>query len=312
MNLKRLEAFYWAAKLRSCSKAAERLLVTQPAVTMQIRELERTYKIRLFRRIGNQIELTEAGRTLYSYAQRIFGLAEEAEERLLELGRIREEVLRLGTTRTYARCVLPPLISVFQQENPRVKVILKEGGSLQLLEDLMASRQDLVIAAPPRPPRNVQSLPFREEEIFVVVSRNHPWFEREEVSIKELRDQILVVREKGSATRSAVSKLFRKYGLKATVSLEGEDAEFIKEMLKGGDKVSFFVLPSIEKEVTQGWLKPLRLKEERLFLEVKVFFLAEDLSPPARGFLQILSAPHDGTSIKEGGLMPPLFLRSGL
>lgn len=288
VNFKRLEAFYWAAKLNSCSRAAERLCVTQPAVTMQIRELERAYKVRLFRREGNRLELTEAGQALFCYAQRIFDLAQEAEERLLEMSRAREEVLRLGATRTYVRYVLPQLVSAFQRENPQVRVVLREGGSLQLLEDLLSQKQDLVIAAPLRPPRNVRSLSFRQEEIFLVVSRNHPWFDRNEVSIEELKGQVVVTRERESATHTLVSNLFHKYGLKTTVSLEGEDGEFIKEVLKEGDKVSFLVMPAIQKELREGWLKPLRLREERLFLEVKVFFLPDSLSSPAKRFLEIL------------------------
>jgi len=313
MNLKRLEAFYWAAKLGSCSKAAERLLVTQPAVTMQIRELERYYQVHLFSRTGGHIELTEAGKALFSYAERIFGLAEEAEEMLRHFSKERREILRLGATRTYAKYILPPLISLFQRENPGVRVVLKEGGSLQLLEELMAMRQDLVIAAPPRVPKKVRSLPFRQEEVFLVVSKNHPWFGRRQVGIRELEEQTLVVREKGSATRSAVSKLFKKYRLKPTVSLEGEDAEFIKEMLKDGDKISFFVLPSIRKEMEEGWLKPLRLVEERILLEVRVFFLEEaSLPPPAKGFLKVLLDEGQLPSSKKGRLeQPPLALGSG-
>ena len=148
MNLRKLEVFYYTAKLGSCRKAAKRLVVTQPAVTVQIRELERYYQVRLFSRSHNGLQLTEAGKMLYEYADKIFGLAEEAENRLLEMGKVRKGILKLGTIKTYAKYILPVYISAFQKAYPHVKVILQ---ILKVLPELSHARAPLKLEGPRRP-----------------------------------------------------------------------------------------------------------------------------------------------------------------
>ena len=290
MNLRKLEVFYYTAKLGSCRKAAKRLVVTQPAVTVQIRELERYYQVRLFSRNHNGLQLTEAGKMLYEYADKIFGLAEEAENRLLEMGKVRKGILKLGTIKTYAKYILPVYISAFQKAYPHVKVILQEGGSIQLKNSVLEMENDIVVAAETKADRRLHSMPFRKEEVFIVVSQRHPWFRREtEVDIEELRKVPVILREKESATRYVISKIFKKYQIEPEVSIEGGSSDFIKEIVKEGRGLSFFVLPSIKKEVEEGVFRPLRLTNERIFLDVRIFFLdKESLSPQAKVFLQIL------------------------
>ena len=293
MNLKKLEVFYYTAKFGSCSKAAEKLLVTQPAVTMQIRELERYYKVRLFNRSHNRVSLTEEGRMLYSFAEKIFGLAEEAENKLLEAGKVRKGVLSFGTIKTYAKYVLPPYIFAYKRAYPRVRLVVKEGGSIKLKESLFNMENEMVMAAETNGDKRLQSVPFRKEEVFLVVSNKHPWFAREgEVEIGELRNEPVILREKESATRFVISELLKRFHIEPEVSIEGESFEFIKTILREGRGISFFAFPSIQEEVKEGIFRPLRLANERIFLNVKIFFLdKESLSPQAKDFLQILREP---------------------
>lgn len=290
MNLKKLEVFYLTAKYGSCSRAADKLLVTQPAVSMQIRELEKFYRVRLFAREGNRLQLTEAGNALYSYAEKIFELAAEAEDRLLELGKAKKGVLRIGTTRTYAKYILPPLISIFQKKNPHIKVIIEEGSSMHITESVVNMENELVFVADTTYGKRLQSIPFRKEEIFVVVSNKHRWFDQKgEVTIADLKGERIILREEGSATRNIILNLFKKYHFDPTILLEGGSADFIKEIIKEGKGISFFVFLTIKDEIEKGIFKPLRLSSERLFLDVRVFFLEkESLSPPAKKFLQVL------------------------
>jgi DNA-binding transcriptional LysR family regulator len=290
VNLKKLEVFYLTAKYESCSKAADKLLVTQPAVSMQIRELEKFYRVRLFVREGNRLQLTETGNVLYAYAEKIFAMAAEAEDRLFELGKTKKGTLKIGTTRTYAKYILPPLISIFQKENPHIKVVIEEGSSIHIAESVANMGNELVFVADTTHGKRLLSIPFRKEEIFVVVSNKHRWFDRrEEVTIADLKGERIILREEGSATRDIILNLFKKYHFDPNILLEGGSAEFIKEIVKEGKGISFFVLLSIKEEMERGIFKPLRLSSERLFLNVRVCFLEkESLSPYAKNFLRVL------------------------
>jgi len=290
LNPKKLEVFYLTAKYGSCSRAADKLLVTQPAVSMQIRELEKFYHVRLFARVGNRLQLTDAGRTLYSYAEKIFELAAEAEDHLLDLGKVKKGVLRVGTTRTYAKYVLPPFVSTFQKGNPQVKMVIGEGSSIQMTESVVKMENELALVADTRYGKSLPSIPFHKEEVFLVVSNKHKWFDkRDEVDIEELKKERIILREEGSATRYAIFKLFKKYHFDPDIFLEGGSFDFIKEIVKEGKGVSFFVLLSIRDEIEKGVFRPLRLSSGKISLDVRVFFLEkESLSPPAKEFLQIL------------------------
>ncbi|NIR17080.1 MAG: LysR family transcriptional regulator, partial [Desulfobacterales bacterium] len=134
INLNQLRAFYFAAREKSVTKAAEILHVTQPAVTMQIKALDQALGLKLFRKYGKQLELTEAGKVLFQYAEKIFGMVEQMEYELKGYMALSHGSLTIGTTRSFARHLMPGLLSRFQESYPGVKVILKEGSSQEIAD----------------------------------------------------------------------------------------------------------------------------------------------------------------------------------
>ena len=124
INLNQLRAFYLAAREKSITKAANALHVTQPAVTMQIKSLEKNLAIPLFRRYGKELQLTDTGTALLGYAERIFLIVGELEHALKSRGDLNRGSLTIGTTRSFARHLMPEFLSRFQQRYPTVRVSL--------------------------------------------------------------------------------------------------------------------------------------------------------------------------------------------
>ena len=137
LNLKQLQAFYLVAKTGSCTKSAEELNVTQPAVTIQIKSLEKSLNLKLIQHIGENSVMTEAGELLYSYAEKIFNLVTESEEGMEDFKRLIKGTLKVGATKNYARYIMPLLLYKFQERFPNIKIILDEGNSEDIVRRIL-------------------------------------------------------------------------------------------------------------------------------------------------------------------------------
>jgi len=157
INLNQLRAFFLATREKSITKAAESLYVTQPAVTMQIKSLEQDLGVKLFRKYGKSLDLTAAGKVLFSYAEKVFEIVEEMEYVLKGHAASTQGSLTIGTTRSFARHLMPDLLSRFQKRFPEVKVILKVGSSQEIADGVLDFKYD-VGTMPIRLTQNCRSL----------------------------------------------------------------------------------------------------------------------------------------------------------
>jgi len=289
MNLNQLRAFFLAARERSITKAAESLYVTQPAVTMQIKSLEQDLEVKLFRKYGKNLELTEAGTVLFGYAEKIFEIVEEMEYVLKGHAASTHGSLTIGTTRSFARHLMPGLLSRFQKRYPKVKVILKVGSSQEIVDGVLDFVYDVgTIGRVPYKSR-LNVIPYSREEFCLVVSPQHRFAKCEDVSIRKLENEPIIIREEGSGSRYAILSLLTSHGVKPSVLMEAGSVEFIKEYIMKGQGISFLYKPEIRLEATLGLLKPVAVKEGPILVQTDtVFPKGADLSPPAKAFLQLI------------------------
>ncbi|MBN2062338.1 MAG: LysR family transcriptional regulator [Deltaproteobacteria bacterium] len=295
MNLKKLEIFYYAAKSGSFTTAAGKLLISQPAVSIQVRELEKYYNVKLFKRSGKNLQLTKTGKILFSYAEKIFELVKSAENELFHLGNFFRNTLRIGATQTCAKYILVPSISTFQAQNPEVKIAVRVGNPNKIIDSVIDLENELAVVPSHKGySRELSSLFLKKEEIFLVVSNSHKWFDRRtEVKIEELRNERIIFYGKDGPIGSNVLKVFKKYDFNPDIELsyEGEGLEFIKEIVILKKYVSFLTRLPIKNELEQGILKPLRLSSERIFMDLRIYYKDNDLlSSLAKQFLQTLTA----------------------
>jgi DNA-binding transcriptional LysR family regulator len=290
MNLSRLYTFHEAAEALNFSLAAQKLNITQPAVSAQIRILEEDLGVKLFARIGKKIVLSEAGAMLKSYSRRIFRLLDEAESVMKELRLVRRGTLKVGTTHTYAGHIMAPLLTRFQADFPDVKVILHEGSSLDVAKSVAKLDIELAVVAYPGNVKNVQFDLLRREDMVLALSPSHALANAKTISVKMLAKEKFIMREKGSSTRLIVNDLFRRHRINPLVVFETSNADFIKEQVAGGMGVSFLTLSSVSDDVAIGRLAIVNLIEENLKLEIYSAVRAgHDLSQPAQAFLEIIS-----------------------
>ncbi|HUL36711.1 MAG TPA: LysR family transcriptional regulator [Thermodesulfobacteriota bacterium] len=289
MNLKQLEAFYLVVKKGSCTQAAEELNVTQPAVTMQVKSLEKSLNLKLIQHFGERIQLSEAGELLYQYAERIFGLAEEAAEKMRDFKQLAKGTLRIGTTKNYARYIMPSLLTTFQARFPGIRVILDEGNSEDMARSVLDMKNEMAFISQVNFDRRLESIFFSTVEFVLVAPPQHRFSQRENISFRELNGEPVVLREKGSGSRAAILRRFDKYGIKPSVIIEAGSLDFIVRYVKQGKGISFMFEPDIKEELEKGILKVIPMEEGNiLFFTDIVYHREQPLSPPAQALLKIV------------------------
>ena len=262
MDTRQLAAFCAVVERKSFSQAAERLGVTQPAVSLQVRALEKRLGAQLLDRSGRRVEPTEAGLRLYRGAQRLLALEEQLVEEVAGEGDgALSGELRLGASTGPAAIVVPLLLCEFQRANPGVKVALSVYDT-QSVVDLVAERElELGIVGAARRHRSVRFEPFFEDEVILVCPPGHPFAGRT-VELEELRSEQLIVMQEGAGVRQIVEDELRASGLRLReldVRLELGLQESVRSAVQAGYGVAFISRSAVESELAAGSLTAARV-----------------------------------------------------
>ncbi len=278
-SINSLLVFYEVVRHRSFSKAAEELFISQPAVTKHIKGLEHKVGTRLIERGRGGFHLSEAGKILFKSAQKISNHLREVENHLGRLQKEHHGLLRIGTTESYSRCLMPKLLSGFQNLFPSIKIALDVGNSEEIEKSLTAYRNDLALIGMTKVSSKFESIPFLKEELVLIVSSSHPTAKREKISLKTIRKFPFIIRAKGSATRKIVLKAFQEMGIRPSLLIEAGSSEFIKQWVSEGRGISIIVRRIAEEEARRGLIKMVSL-DEKLYLQVVLLFLKEERANP--------------------------------
>ncbi len=278
-SLHSLFVFHEVARQKSFSKAAEELFISQPAVTKHIKGLEEKVGIGLVQRGAGGFSLTEAGKILFKSTQKISNHLREVEN---HLGRLRKEhygLLRIGTTESYSRCLMPNLLSGFQSLFPSIKIALDVGNSEEIQKSLMTYRNDLALIAITKVLPKFESVPFLKEELVVIVSPSHPLAKQKKVSLKALGVYPFIIRAKGSTTRKIIMQAFKEFGIWPSLLIEAGSSEFIKQWVSEGKGISIIVERIAEEEARRGQIVRVPL-EEKFSLQVALLYLKSEKNNP--------------------------------
>src|SRR3954467_12306018 len=271
MDTRQLVAFCAVVERKSFSQAAERLGVTQPAVSLQIRSLEQRLGRQLLDRSGRRVEPTEAGRVLYASAQRLLAL----EEHLLEELQADDEgavsgTLELGASTGPGGTVVPLLLCEFHEQHPDVRVRLTVSDT-QTLVDQVANRElELGIVGAARRHRGVPFEPFFRDEVVLACPAGHAFADRV-VAVEELRDEPLIVMQEGAGVRQVIEDELRRAGTRLRdldVQLELGLQESVKSAVIAGHGVGFISRSSVEKDLDAGMLVEARVQGLELEREI--------------------------------------------
>jgi len=259
---RRLQVFHTVARHLSFTKAAEALHMTQPAVTFQVRQLEEYFNTRLFDRTHNRISLTEAGRRVYEYADRIFDLYSEMENAVRELTGEISGLLIIGASTTIAEYMLPSLLGDFKNEYPDVNVRLKVANTDGIVSMVENNIIDLGVVEAPVHNKNLAVEVCRMDQLVTIVPPKHPLAELDSMPINRLTEYPYICREEGSGTREVIYEHLSAEGVNngdLDVSMELGSPEAIKGAVEAGMGISIVSRATISKELQLGTLKAITL-----------------------------------------------------
>jgi DNA-binding transcriptional LysR family regulator len=263
MDTRQLAAFCAVVERKSFSQAAERLGVTQPAVSLQVRSLEKRLGRKLLDRSGRRVEPTEAGLALYRGAQRMLALEGQLIEELDageegELG----GTLEVGASTGPGSTVVPVLLCEFQRENPGVAVSLSISDTQSVVDRVAERELELGVVGAARRHRGVVFEPFFRDEVVLVCPPGHRFAGRS-VSLEELREEPLIVMQEGAGVRQVIEDELRRAGTRLRdlePRLELGLQESVKSAVAAGHGVTFISRTAIEADLAAGTLVTARVK----------------------------------------------------
>lgn len=256
ITLRQLKVFESVARHLSYSRAADELHLTQPAVSMQIKQLEDNVSLPLFEQLGKRIFLTEAGRELYQYSRAIAQQLADMEVALDELKGMERGKLNIAVVTT-ANYFAPHLLAKFCQRYHGVTVSLNVSNRETVLKQLADNQIDLAIMGQPPENLDIDSESFMENPLVVVAPPNHPLCRERRIPVKRLAQEIFLVRESGSGTRSAMERFFAEHGIKINKGMETDTTEAIKQAVQAGMGLGIMSQHTAELELETGRLKIL-------------------------------------------------------
>jgi DNA-binding transcriptional LysR family regulator len=255
-SFKQLQALVQVARHQSVSRAAEAMHVTQPAVSLHLKLLEEAAGTPLTRKLGRNIQMTSAGELLVGYAERILKLWEEAGDEIAAFKGVTSGTLRIGAVMT-AEHLLPAMLVRFTTGRPHVRIRLQVGSRPEVIG--MLGRDEIDLAIMGTPPREIPTSAsrFARHPMAFFAAPGHPLAAARSVSLTELGDHNLLVRERGSGTRAAVEKLYRDAGAPLSIGSDLSSNEAIKQMTAAGLGVGFLSVHACTLEVRNSLLTAL-------------------------------------------------------
>jgi DNA-binding transcriptional LysR family regulator len=303
-TFRQLTAFHTVARLGSVSLAADELHLTQPAVSIQIAALEASAGTALLQRTGRGIRLTEAGELLAGYANRIVDLWREAGEEMATLQGVFTGTLRVGTVTT-AEYLLPPLLVAFINERPKVKIKLQVGNRDEIVRMLAGQEIDIAIMGRPPAELKTDSRAFARHPMAFLAAPTDPLMSVPRLTLAEVSETRILVRERGSGTRTTVERVFKDQGLPLRIGSELSSNEAIKRMCAAGFGVAFLSMHTCVLEIKAGLLALLPLPDNPIERDWYVMHLASRQLPHvALAFEEFLCNEGQAEIQRQLGQMP--------
>ena len=260
MNLHHLRIFYTVAQRGTITAAAADLLLSQPAVSLQLKALERSLGLPLFERGGARLRLTQAGEVLHRAAVSILHAKDEAERAIAELRGGTRGRLILGAGTTGGMYVLPRIVQAYKGRWPETEVLLHTGTTDQLLDELQQNVLDMALVGGPIDDRRFDVEGICGDQLALIAAPTHPLASLGKVTLRDLGGAAFIVPETGSRTRQLVERRLREAGVPLTIAMQMAGTEGVKRAVEAGLGVGMVSRYAIESEVAAGVLRRLPLE----------------------------------------------------
>jgi len=293
LDTHRLKIFISVAELKSFSKAAKELYLTQPTVSQHILTLESFLGTTLLNRSSKGILLTNEGKTLYKYAKQITALTDEALQSIELLKGKKTGRLALGASTIPGEFILPNILGNFKKDYPGIKISIKISGTQKIIKDLLEHSIEIGVIGAKVPNPKLTYTRFLEDELILAVPENHKWWDlKGKIEISDLIKEPFILREDGSGTLISMAATFKKLGInknELNIASEVGSTTAVKQSIKAGLGISLVSERALEEELKLKTLKKISIKDARF---TRTFYIIRNKqnssSPLGRAFLKFL------------------------
>jgi len=254
MNMRHLAVFHAVAETGNLSRAAERLYITQPAASRQIRALEESLGLTLLHREPRGVRLTDAGQTLAAYAARIFALSDRARTRMAEIRNLESGRLSLGASTTIGNYLLPPVLGRFRRLHPGVEIRLEIGNTDAIQHLLLEDRVDLGFTEGFVEEEELEAHAFMHDELAIIAPPGHPLAREAGAELAELSRYQWVMREPGSGTQAVLDHIMQSHGLEPAATFRLGNTEAVKCAVRAGAGIACISYLTVANEIRAGTL----------------------------------------------------------
>jgi DNA-binding transcriptional LysR family regulator len=291
MHIENLKIFSDLVESESFSRAAKLNGITQSAVSQQLRSMEKHFGVLIVDRSQKQFRLTREGQKLYSSSKDILHLYDKLGSELQEMKKVISGTIHISTIYSIGLHELPPYIKHFLQEYPSVNCRVEYRRSNLVYEDVLHNAVDLGLVAYPIKNRQLEIIPFQEDQLVIICSPNHPFSKRSEVSVEDLPGNKFIGFDQDIPTRKATDQLFRESKIDCEPIMEFDNIETVKRAVEIDAGVAFVPETTVMQEVRQGLLCSLRLKDRKLARPLAIIHRkGRVLTPAIKKFINLLTS----------------------
>ena len=258
MTFRDFEIFVTVCDTMNMTAAAERLFISQSAISQVINEIEKCYDVRLFERLSRKIYLTQAGEKMLSYARHILGTNAMIEREMKDLSE--NGMIRFGVSLTIGANIMPALVSAFRQSNPLIDITVFEDNTQSIEKRLLADETDIGLVEGQIKSPDIVSSFFADDELTLICGRGHRFAALAAVAPRELEKEDFIVREPGSGTRKTFEDAMSAHKFLWNAKWECSNTGTIKEAVMAGLGVSVISRIEIQKELSEGRICAIPIK----------------------------------------------------
>lgn len=262
MQYDALKTFITLVEVNNFTKASEILHISQPSVSLHIKNLEQELQTTLFIRSPKSVQITPTGEILYNRAKQIMAIAEQAKEEILAYHHEIQGTLIIGASFTIGEYILPPIIASLQKQFPQLELQIIIGNTKEIIQYTKLLQVDIGLIEGQAHDHELIIKPFMQDELFIVSASNHPLVKEPTITVENLQQQNWVAREEGSGTRYYLDHLFRANGLQVGSLVTVSSNQGVKESVIQGLGLSLLSASVIERELKSGDIKVLHLEEQ--------------------------------------------------
>jgi DNA-binding transcriptional LysR family regulator len=272
MDVRDLQIFLSVAKHLNYTRAAEEVNLSQPSVSVRMRELERDLGSKLFEQLGKKVALSEAGQLLVPYATRLIAVMGDARQAIEDLQGMERGLLRIGASTTPGMYLIPQTVAYFKRHHPKIVVHLTVKDTRQIEDGVIRNDFDFGFVGGHLAGDEVEVLPWMTDHLVLVVPSNHHLARKKSIKLADLRKERFIVREAGSATRAAVALHLKKADVEVETVMEMENPESVKKAVQSGLGIAFISKFAVETELKARSLVAINVNGLDINRELKIVY----------------------------------------